>query len=533
MFNFSKKKTIYCLIGIGISILVMALGFYFGIEGKSLVEIPFWAIVLRYIAITSMTLILGFIFLIFFDKKFFWFIVGLFQAYIIIYGIIFYTSKTDVVLSWIIFSVLVLSGLLFMFIREYKAKQISINGLQNKKISKKEQQEIEQLEKSALEDAKLKEQVKYLEKSILVGSQMGTLFQMIKTDDAYYFHNVGSILKGIDDSKFLSDFDNLDGVINNNKKDFKIAKIDISTMQAKLNFIPQQLEFGTLIIKLKDGKTKRLGFANLIEKDDITQFFDNNIEIIEKDSYKEITEENTKELTNDEKIKLNKVNLFIMLFSVISSFIFTFYIFFNNQYTNAILSTICVILTISSFAIYIILNKYLRLDTNRFNSNDVVNGKISYVLTFFFFPILMALKCSLNLIFVVSYDYVNLIIFSVVLLVLLLALFLIFTKEYKVKKGAIALAVIVLLALCPSCVAKINSGLDFTPPQEIACVVVEKPTHTDNNDKITYYLTIKYNDRDIKTEVEKEKYDITNIGDNVVVLRYNGLLGIEKVLLKE
>lgn len=526
MFKFSKKKTIFGLIGVAVCILAFATLMEFSPSGD-LSEIPLWAILIRFVSVSFFSVAMGLIFYILFDKKFFWLVFGLFEISIIIQFVVHYTSRTNVELSLIIIAGLILAGLVFLFTKDYRSNKININGIDEKKISKKEQQEIDELAKALLDDQNLKTEIGYPDRSIVVAAQRGTIYQLIKTDDSYYFHRVGNIFTGIDNGKFVAETEDVNSIKSDNKKDFEIKRADIDGIKIKLNFMPQILDFGSLIFKSKDGKKKRFSFMNLIEKEELNRFFGSGIEIEENKKVYDYEEEEEKEFSSEDKAKLNKINLFVFIFSLISSFFLVFYLFFNNEYVNAFLSTACVILTLASFGVYLLFSDYLTIDERKIYAKD---ERISYLTQIILIPMLLALKCMFNLFVVVDYDWVKLIIYSAILIAVLTALFILRSKEYKNKKSLLFVAIFVLLIISPTCVAKINSGLDFSAPQEIVCEISDKDTHTDNKGDTTYYLYIKYNDKEIRREVGEETFNENDIGDSVIVLKYPGSLGIEKVV---
>lgn len=191
-------------------------------------------------------------------------------------------------------------------------------------------------------------------------------------------------------------------------------------------------------------------------------------------------------------------------------------------------------LTLSIFIIYIVLQKHLQLAETRFNQTEIIDGKISYLSIMLLFPILLAIKCLFDASSaLMTFDYLKLALYSLGLFVVLLVIFFALTKEYKKNKSVIAFVVLVLLFFSPTSVALVNKNLDFTAPQKITCQVVDKTSERDEYHNQEYYLIIKYNDSEIKTSVRMDRYYSTAVGEDVVVLRYNGALGIERVIFKE
>ena len=177
--------------------------------------------------------------------------------------------------------------------------------------------------------------------------------------------------------------------------------------------------------------------------------------------------------------------------------------------------------------------KYISLkDKPRYETN-IEYGKLNIIHIELVFPSILALFSLIENRLYMHYNTPKLLLYSAILFVVLISLLLIVTKEYKKEKSAIVIIIIVCLILSPTIIHKIDTAYDFSPSKEIYCEITDIPTWTDNNNEITYYLTIHYNDKDIKTEVTKETYEKYKVGDKILVLEKQGALGIEKLVLKE
>lgn len=444
-----------------------------------------------------------------------------------------FTSKTSPSLSLFIISLAGVFLLVVASYKQYRSNNFDINGesILSKK-EKKEQEEINnELNILKEEDEKFKESIGYIKNSIIIGTHSaGVLFQLIKTNDGFLFHYVGNMLKGVDKSKVITDFSNIE-INKDNKKDYilKFEEIEKITANIKNNFAI--MDYGNLKITLKNGKSKKYGLINLFEEKELKLFFNNNIEIKNK-----VNNINNNENVIDEidKNKLNKLNKFFFIFSIISSVVFGLYfMFLKNNIAHAILTTFCIIICLLPFILYIAFPKHVSLKEKYRYDSSVQQGKLNIVEDIFLYPILFIIISLIDGYKFIYYDFVKLLIYSVVLFVILISIFLACTKEYRKQKSALVIIIFVCLFLSPAIVHKVNTAYDFTPSQEISCQITDKPTWTNKKNEITYYITFNYKNKNIKTEVAKEVYEKYNIQDNIVIIKKQGLLGIERLILNE
>ena len=204
-----------------------------------------------------------------------------------------------------------------------------------------------------------------------------------------------------------------------------------------------------------------------------------------------------------------------------------------NNIVQAILTTLCIIICLIPFAVYIIFSKYISIKDQPRYSSDIQKGKLNISLNVLIFPILFELISLIDSYILVYYDIVKLLIYSAILFVIFVLILLACTKEYKKEKSVLVVIILVCLFLSPAVVHKVNTSYDFSSPQEIYCQIIDKSTWTNNKNETTYYLTFNYKAKNIKTEVDKETYIQYNIEDDIAVIRKQGFIGIERLILSE
>ena len=530
MFKFSKKKTCIGLLGIIISICLVAL---FGCLSPSgnITELNVFGVIFRILSLLFVASAIGFIFYIFSDIKGFLLVFGLFVVFIIFRVLIEFTSKSSPIITLFIISLIGIVFLVATSYNQYKSNNFAING--NKALSNKEMKEQEKFynEINALikEDDEFKNSIGYLKNSIIIVTQyVGTMYQVIKINDGFLFHYIGNILKGIDQSKVIKDFINIEQDIVN-KKDYILKFVEIDKITANIKSNYNIMDYGNLKVTLKNGKNKKYLLINLFEENELKIFFGDKINVIKQ--VKNIEANEVQEICDEEKLKMNKLNKFFFIFSIISSVIFGIYFCFYNKIAQAILTFLCIIICIIPFVIYILFPKYISLKDKSSYGLNVQNGKLNIIQNVLIFPTLFALISIIDGYLFAYYNVIKLLIYSVILFVVFTSVILIFSKEYRKEKSALFVIILVCFILSPAIVHKIDFAYDFSPSQEIYCEITDNPTWTNNNNEITYYLTFKYDNKDIKTEVSKEIYENYNIGDKILVLKKQGALGIEKLII--
>ena len=521
MFHFTKKKTIIGVIGLILSIVLAAVCGGFDKSG-SIDQLTAGETAIRFFCVSGIALALSFLVIILFDWKMFFFAFGAME---IMLSIQFITAA-NVSVGRILISLLVLGLAIFYFTAEYRRSKYDINGAVGVRQQQKEQKLIKDFEQLIAQDSELKRSIQYPEKSIVLASQMGSIFQVIKSDGEYHFHCIGHMFTKIDQSKYITDFESIDNY--SDKGDYSVNRADISSVTATLRNVPNMMDFGTVKVSV-NGKTKRYGLINVMSAEELKTFFGEDIAITDKNVP---AESNETDMDDNRKKVLNKINLARYVFSIISAAIFSAYTFLNSEKTDAVFTAFAIVICLTPVICYFVLKDFVTIrDVNVFTKQD--KSKINILFTVMLFPIVFALKCLLLAFSVEHYQLGKLLLYSLIPFAILLVAFLLFSKEYKKFKSCILVFALVMAFFSPSVVCKVNSAFDFRQPDVVACKVVDTSTHTDNSGKVTYYLVFEYGDRTIKTEVEENVYDQTEVGGEVNVLRYHGALGIQSVYLQK
>ncbi|MBD5132743.1 MAG: hypothetical protein HDT28_09215 [Clostridiales bacterium] len=523
MFDFNKRKTIIAIIGLALSIAVIAICAGYNEEG-TLNEISAIGVVSRAFLSFGIVLCASSLFLIFFDKRLSLMFFCLFFVYAVL---IFFVNLAEadiaiVVLAFIVFGI----GSVFC-IASYKQRKEYLFGIKNES---KRQKLVEQFQKAFEEDAEIKQKIAYGEKSIFLDGRNGKIYQVIKTEKGYYFHVVGSELLKLTFDKFIYDFDHYYSYAN--KNDFTVPYDDIDSVKAKINansYIGYLPVFGTITIGLKSGKKKKYNLHNFMERELLEGFFD-GIEIKEKKARAD-EDDDPSAIPENGLTVLHRLSIFSLVFGIFVSAFLSVYFFFNTTATDPYFTVICVLVTIEPIVVQLIFPNYVTL--NDFGKGaPIQRGKISYLLPAFLYPMIFASKCLIVGSNLLDCDYLSLFLYSLIPFVMLLGIYFIFGKEYRKNKWIIAYVAIAIAVFSACAVYKINLAFDFGEPQKVSCAVTDKRV-SGSGDKTDYYLTIEYDGKSKDVSVAKKTYQLYEAGDSVVVMEYDGALGIEYAYLPE
>lgn len=508
MLKSTKKRIIIGIVGFIISLALSALTFYFYSLGTN-TEISFGRIMLMIATGLSFASIVFFIFLIFTNiKSAFYFALA---VCVIVSAKFLSVSLNQTADNVDIFIPFLAIMYVFVITKSYKSARFAIRGVDYNDASDS-----------------LKQITNDNFTSVIVAYGFGHIYQVIKYYNNILFHHLGNTINGIDSNKIITNFDEIADYISVTKgRDFVINRGEVSSIKVNLKEDLSVNAYGMVKIKQIDGKTKDIYLMEQMSKEQLIDVFGENIEI--KD-----TSVSNEEVSIDKnyKKKLNNLNNYIYIFSILSIIIFVSASFFSVEYARIFLP-ICVLLAIADYIVFIVFNKYLTIDKEKDAFDvDIKNGKLSYFFPFILFPIMLFIEAiPVHFYNLVSCDYMQLLLISLAVFILLLSLYFVFVKGKK-KFNTTLVVIISLIILSVSSVATINSTLDFSAPQEISCEVVQKYiTSLDKNNNKKYKLKIKLNDNEITIDIDKEKYGQTNVGDYIVLKKYKGLLGIERIVM--
>ncbi len=577
IFNVTKKKLVIALLGFILSFICAILLICICSSNKGFADAPLYEKILRIISAIFLASSVGFISYIIAGLKGYLVGFSLTASYAIFAIILSLISKSSPKKSLFLFTFALVFIFSIIAYNDYKNKKNTINEYKDltlteqknsdceKETDKKElektsyeqpfEKNFEDLSKDELEniddedyiinklletqkreleiaeemDRKFLESIGFLKNSIILyASASRCIFQTIKNDNGFLFHYIGKRIMDVDDTKFIKDFSNVK-LNSENKKDYFINLDDIENITVKTIEKRNSYKYSILKITLKNGKTQKYKLYDTIDDNDLNSFFGkiSIINSVKKSANKNENIENKEyKLEEKDKTTLNKLNKFFLIFSLFSYFTFGLYIFAYNYITYAILTFLCLVICLTLFIVYIKFQKYLSL-TDKPNNNLIKKGKIGIIKEFILFPVIFALFSTLEVDTFVYYDLSKFLIISAILFLILITILFIFTKEYKKEKSVIFVIIISCILLSPSVINKVNTVYDFSRPQKVYCQIIDNPTETNKKDEITYYLKVKYKNKNKKIEVSKETYEKYGVGDKLLVYKHFGALGIE------
>lgn len=526
VFEFNKKQVI---IGVGGIVLSAAGAAAFGVldPGGAMSELTASGIALRLLMCTCLALAIGFLLFIFGGIKLFF--VGF--AQIEVYTILLSVINIDIAVGAIVV-IIVIAAIAWIFtVVSYRNIKREIN------ISDAEVRVIDEAIAAAgtalsdEDDNKLKSEIKYFDKSVLLSNAMNGVYQVIKIAEGFYFKYIGNnAFKGLDESKLVRDFDGL-AVDTSDKKNFVIRYSDIEGMSAKVKPNPDvqaiaMHDFGTVKIKLVGGGKKTFYFIHAVEEEEIKGFF-GAIEV--KVKRKAAVEEKRESMDQAHRAALNKCNTALFVYSIVSVPIFEFYLFIGAvKIVAQYITPICLALALMPIVLYLALPKYFSLrGDGRNRGQNIVNGKINIS----FLILIPIMVLMLHALFVgqhmFHYDLLALFLISLAVAAVIALIILLFSKEYRKHKSCILAIVMFAVIFSPSAVYAVNRAYDFKRAENVKCEITEKYTFTDKKGEVSYYFVIDYNGDGKKAEVEQKTYEYFEEGEAVIVKKYHGALGIE------
>lgn len=513
--KFTKKNIIIGSIGIVVSVLLTVLTAQFSGDGN-ITEQPPFEMTMRILSLLFICTAAGSLGYILLGAKGFLLLASPVTLMVVIQIVLSFTNEVNPQLTLYIICCV---GLVLSVWMSYKGYKNNNEQLQPTKQQQEEDEESDQLEQE------FRQSIGYPSKSIIVGTQgMGHFYQIVKCKEGYLFHRVGSLLKGgLKAEMLITDTDNAK-YDESVKEDYFIPYKQVEKVTAKIKMGADMMSFGTVKFALDDGKNKRYNLINLMEKEEIKQFF-GDIEITDKakDTFTQA------EIGSDDSKKLAKLNKVLLIRNIVTAVILAL-LFLTTGIGHTIITVLSFITALVPFVMYIAFPKYLSMaDLNKYQPT-MSNGKLNLLSSTFVPACVILIRILLESRNYVSFDFARLAVISAILFVVLLTVMLLTTAEYKKKKSAIFTIVVGLILLCGSLVYSVDTRFDFAPTQMVQCQVTEHSTHTDNNDNVTYYLHVEFQDKSIRLEVSKQTYEQTEDGQQITISVQSGALGIQKAI---
>ena len=513
----TKKRLKISIIGILISLIVLVILCYFNEPGE-FSEVAVEYLVMRWGIYLLLVLIFCLVYYIFAGKRAFLYIFTILVVFeTFIFGAMI-ASRYSADFALVIIGLAIFTLLAFMVVRDYKNVKSAMTSNETTTASDKEiEQEVQQI---LNDEVQFREKIKYLEKSIIVVGSYDRIYQLIKTYDAYYFHYVGNVLKGINESKLITQFEDIDTSIED-KKSFSIPTSEVENVTCSTYSSSEVFCWGKLVFrKAKGSKTFRL--INSFTDEELSQFFETNISIVNKH-----TEPVQKEdLSKEDLRQLQKFNLFTLIYGLISGAVLASFFVMPYSIARMILLPLCLIALIIPIVLSAKYPKYFYWNNSNY-WGTAIECRIPILNTAMMFALFLMIDTLLRLQYLVYIDWVMLLIMIAVIFVVLTTVILLLYKSVKKRKSTIPAVILFLLLVSGMIVCELNNTYTIDGPIEVQSSIVDKPTWTNNNGEVTYYLLVDYNDTEIKFEVSKETFDSYTFGDFIPVIECTGLLGIQ------
>lgn len=346
-------------------------------------------------------------------------------------------------------------------------------------------------------------------KSILLLSRWSGYYQIIKGKNKYYLNIIGSEASGIKQELVVQDFSDEKGFAGMNKKDLTIAKEEIFMLRyhPKTEMENKHLNKGGISLFLEKGE-KRFLLVDELNEEEVKAFFQGVPDFFQK-------EQEASESNHQRKMHfLIRLNNTLAIIAVLAAAVF----YLKIQYS--ILAITCIVLSLSSFILYLKYSEILSISDN----GKKQSGKVNVFITMFLPSVALLVRSFIDINII---DLKTLIIWAAILFVVMTAAFLLFTQEYKHSKAVIVMILLFILAFSPSAVAQVNTVFDSALPKNVKSQVINKPFDGNENAPRTFYLTVVTSDGEtLKIKVTAEVYNDKKIDDYVNVLEYEGFLHI-------
>ena len=399
-----------------------------------------------------------------------------------------------------------------------------------KRLAKKIKEEEEFAKELEEYDREFLASIAFGEKSLLLRGSNGNYYQCIKGVDKYYFIYIGGSMYGMDSDLVKTDFSKEETFIGK-KKDFVVNKRDIHLIKYNGDKVRNfQLDnSGSMVIEGYNLKKKFI-ILGIIELERTEAFFQG----IKLDVKRKKIKNQAKDMVVDnekpdmdkglvERLKL--VFIFLTVLSIVASAAFLFFLEYYK-----IMSSLCIVLFISIFALYIKYNDIFSMNDEKY-AETFSKGKIKIVLP------LLILSGVLGFSSVLAFtllSYEMFAVFSVLLFLVILFFFFRFTNEYKRKKWSILSIIFIALVFAPSAVVQINYILDTSKAAIVESKIYNMRISKGSDEPDEYLVKVAAsNGKIIEFNVSKEYYENHSIGDTAVIREKKGFLSIPYGFIKQ
>ncbi len=445
-------------------------------------------------------------------------------------GLVAFGLAAKMLPVWMFAILVVAAAFIFIVTPQIKQYRIDREKSSDTVIDKKLAEEIRQEEaeagKEREEENKFKASIGFGEKSLLLLSGAGGMYQLVKGADSIYFLRIGGLLSENESERFRTDLSDESSLLNT-KRDFCVALKDITSIKCKYGRIlgPPMYNSGELKI-YTNRKTYVYAVLDNLPKKRLEAFFEGlPFSIKEKRPVVPAPRLMAKEKAVLPGLK--KACLALTIASVITAALFFFYIPDLTAYR--VLSAFCMLIPAFTFALYIKYNKLLSIEDKK----EPIFKKTSVNVSL---PMLVP---SAMLAIRTLYDFnvtgwVRLIIWSAAIAAAVLFAFFKFTKEYKRKKTVLSIIILSVLFYTPSAVMQVNCLYDNSAPVIYSSALLDKHMTKGNRGGMYYYFNVEMKDGEQRhIKVGRDLYETYDEGGLVTVVEQEGLLGVSYAYIGE
>lgn len=373
---------------------------------------------------------------------------------------------------------------------------------------------------------------------IAMGFPSDTIYQVIRGERQYHFVKIGWGDTNVSwPEKLIDPYGSDAEIAARMKKGYSIHKTDIQHVSLKFRrcISTQQPNLGSLKLDTTDGK-KSFILLDVLEltPQDVQNFFadlrsvtDVDERALEREAQEREAQEDVEQLRaayDPEKARRRKPlgTILIVLALVIEGA----WLFLDVPYL--LFSILSVVLFLAPFVLVLVQPAYFtmldlagRKRAEKYKKNGIVTVDV-------FTPVVIA---ALGLVLRSSMDFnilnwtVLLVAMGVFSLALTLAMYFRY-RDIKGKPGQAALLFVILMMFSFGFVVQVNHLLDFKEPDVGYTEVLDKHISTSSKLPDSYLLTVSVDEREQDLQVPPELYDVTEIGDEVIVTTSHGAFGI-------
>lgn len=374
---------------------------------------------------------------------------------------------------------------------------------------------------------------------VVMGFPSDTIYQLIRGERQYHFVKLGWGEMNVSWAEKLIDPRGSDAEIAARmKKGYSISKADIQHVSLKFCrcVSTQQPNLGSLKLDTTDGKKSFILLdVQELMPEDVQDFFSDLRSVTEVDTRAlereaqegaAVQEELEQIRVGHDPEKARRLKPLGTILIILAVIIEGAWVFLDVPYL--LFSILSVVLFLAPFVLVLVKPAYFtmldlgsRKKAEKYKENGIVTVDV-------FAPVLIA-AMGLALRSLVDFNILNWSALLIAMGVFSLALTLVMYFGYRDIKGkpgqAVLLFVLLMMFSC-GFVVQMNYLLDFGEPDVAYTEVLDKRISTSSKSPDSYLLTVSVDEQKQELQAPPDLYDVTEIGDDVIITTYSGAFGI-------